>query len=119
VANVELLKKTLQHIKSKPELWGQGQWFRTLYDNFGKDSGTAGCFAGWACLLSGYERAPKDGGGQSTLNVVKHGSLDADNVRHVAVNQLGISYDQADRLFDPDNSLEDLESIVISIIAVQ
>lgn len=44
--NVELLQQTMQHIKDHPEQHDQHIWVNSC--------GTAGCFAGWAALLSGW-----------------------------------------------------------------
>jgi len=40
--NIELLNRTLNHIKTNPETWNQGLW-----------CGTSQCFAGWAVTLAG------------------------------------------------------------------
>jgi hypothetical protein len=47
--NAELAYKVLDHIDAHPQQWRQGWWFTEL------DCGTAACFAGWACVLSGYK----------------------------------------------------------------
>ncbi len=41
--NAELAYAVLDHIDAHPESWNQGKWW----------CGTGGCFAGWACALSG------------------------------------------------------------------
>lgn len=48
--NIELLKKTLQHIKTNPETWDQTEW-----------CGTAQCFAGWAVTLAGAQAGVRPG----------------------------------------------------------
>jgi hypothetical protein len=58
VRNIELLEKTMQFINDHEDKHDQNVWFR-LDDNRGKavtkTCETAACFAGWACLLSGYK----------------------------------------------------------------
>jgi hypothetical protein len=44
--NVELLQRTMQHIKDHPKQHRQGMVMDYC--------GTAGCFIGWAALLSGW-----------------------------------------------------------------
>jgi hypothetical protein len=50
--NAELAYKVLDHIDAHPEQWDQGVFLRS------GGCGTAGCFAGWACLLSGEKQRP-------------------------------------------------------------
>lgn len=45
--NAELAYRVLDHIDAHPEQWVQSTWVTKT------ECGTAGCFAGWACLLSG------------------------------------------------------------------
>lgn len=58
IVNVELMKRVLAHIKADPENWHQGQWIDSRATNECK---TAGCFAGWAAQLSGYQPVFKEG----------------------------------------------------------
>jgi hypothetical protein len=46
--NAELAYLVLDYIDAHPEQWDQGTWVSRP-----GDCGTAGCFAGWVCLLSG------------------------------------------------------------------
>lgn len=48
--NVELLEQVMQHITDHPEQHNQNFWV--------DECGTAGCFAGWAALLSGWRVGP-------------------------------------------------------------
>lgn len=45
--NAELAYAVLDHIDAHPEQWQQSTWMHKT------DCGTAACFAGWACFLSG------------------------------------------------------------------
>jgi hypothetical protein len=47
--NAELAYRVLDQIEAHPELHKQGEWLVKT------DCGTAGCFAGWAVMLSGAE----------------------------------------------------------------
>jgi hypothetical protein len=56
--NAELAYRVLDHIDAHPETWMQDRWWVRDAEIWieGKDEpdcGTAGCFAGWACTLSG------------------------------------------------------------------
>lgn len=55
MANVELLKRTLQHIEDHPENWNQGLWITLPEEREPGRCGTAYCFAGWTVMLSGHE----------------------------------------------------------------
>lgn len=123
--NEPLLLKTLEHIKSVPQLtvpdepamlalkeqgkpaegWYQSDWAVEV------ECGTAYCFAGWAALLSGHH-----------IKVDKSGyALIDDNrelsIRYVAMEELGIDIGEADDLFDGTNDLDALEQLVEYIIA--
>jgi hypothetical protein len=108
--NKDLLRETLAYIEVHPEEWDQRQWI----------CGTSACFAGRACLLSGAQ--PCDWGGkvvqpndeEETGLVV---AQDSDSTRAIGVGEmarrlLGLTDDQADRLFHLDNDLEDLRYLV-------
>lgn len=47
--NAELAYRVLDHIDAHPEQWRQSVYIGPA------ECGTAACFAGWACLLSGEE----------------------------------------------------------------
>lgn len=49
--NIELLNRTLDHIKTNPDTWDQAEW-----------CGTAQCFAGWAITLAGARAGIRPGG---------------------------------------------------------
>jgi hypothetical protein len=105
-ANAELAYRVLDYIDAHPDTWDQTQWIRQT------DCGTAACFAGWACLLSGYEPAWF---GSSLADWV-HPSGDDSNTYDVeicAAELLGLPYEDQNealhaRLFDESNDREDL-----------
>lgn len=113
--NVTLLRKTLEHIKAHPEAWDQADW-RTV-------CGTAMCFAGHAATIAGgtwqsnqisyLDAVPED-------DADKVGHLPSGRVIHVsarAQRDLGLTDDQAHRLFHGANTLPTLEYIVEDLCA--
>ena len=88
--NKELLQLTLDTIKQNPQHWDQTQWH----------CGTTHCFAGIAELL--HKQQPID-------NCISEEDIDSSDVYNYAVEALGLTIYQADSLFSPVNTLEDLE----------
>jgi len=104
--NAQLAYRVLDQIDAHPELWDQGVWI--IRKN--GDCGTAGCFAGWACLLSGA--SPYfDGDRPVTAYVMQDGVMA--RVEHLAEDLLGI--DDGGELFDTANTREDLGRLVAEI----
>lgn len=109
--NVELMQEVMQQIKDHPEQHRQAWWF-TLE---GPDCGTAMCFAGWACVLSGWQpvfinslsRAEK---------VRKDGELR--ETGRVAAELLGLEMrgDSYPYLFSTEHTIDDLERMVKELI---
>ncbi len=100
--NVQLLKRTLRHIKRYPEKWNQGKW-----------CGTTCCFAGRACLLSGFKQCPYSPG----CVIDKYGVISL--VEWTARELLELTRYQALSLFSAANSLADLTQIVNEICKMQ
>lgn len=111
--NVALLRQTLAYIEAHPEEWNQAHWH----------CGTAACFAGRAALLAGGNWvndksscvvvAPDDP--PSDVFMVRGGEghvLVEDRAKRV----LGLTEEQADRLFAGGNNLDDLRSRVAELI---
>jgi hypothetical protein len=98
--NTELLEQTMRHIIDNPKAHNQTVWV--------DDCGTTACFAGWTCLLSGYrylgERLFSDNHGQIV------------HPQQLAVQLLGLTYEDAHKLFHYENTIEDLQLIVKDII---
>ncbi len=85
--------------------WDQTDWIKVT------SCGTACCIAGRAVLLEGWK--PVDGG--SSWNVVnEHG--DFREVDDVARDLLGIDHNDSYSLFLADNTLEDVEEIILGIL---
>jgi len=105
--NVELLKKTLAHIEAHPEEWNQLEW-----------CGTSCCFAGHAALLSGSSRVIDTEGAPVVLWArVRRPDGKLAHVWDVAEQELGLDEARAERLFQADNTIEDLRRIVSDLIA--
>lgn len=105
--NAALAYRILDHIDAHPKSWNQGWWFTVT------ECGTAACFAGWACTLSGDSPEIRDTGLYfSTVHTAEGRYADAP-VR--AAELLGITHDQADNLFADWNTRHDLGRLVAEI----
>lgn len=112
--NVELLRRVLAHIEAHPEQWDQLS-YRALVD-----CGTAYCFAGHVVGLTGGRWSAPIGAEDADDDDDELPPLEdcvdvGDVIQHVsyyAQNQLGITSGQADELFSPGNTLDDLRRIV-------
>lgn len=104
--NVELLERVMRHIEDHPAQHDQGIWL--------DECGTAGCFAGWACLLSGWRPsvvfAPGCGLVISPDTLVERGAYDA------ALDLLGIDTPDALTLFDAVNTAPMLSLMVKDLV---
>lgn len=95
------------------EVWNQSTWFMRFQGSIDPTThqlscGTAGCLAGWTAILTGkvvndYNEvlAPQGFGRMS--------------VRGYAQEVLELTYDEAARLFDASNTLEDIDRIIEEI----
>lgn len=114
--NAELAYKVLDRIDADPASWNQGWWLiRT-------DCGTTACFAGITCLLSGdrpdFDRpdAPLDPDkGWTYSGVVCTADGSGRDVVPRAESLLGVSTEDADRLFHAANTREHLGRLVSAI----
>lgn len=99
IRNTELLEQVMQHITDHPEKHSQEEWF----------CGTAACFAGWACLMSGWKQVEVD-----SVRVTRPGvSSYADTV---ATAELGLEEHEANRLFDGANTRDMLRLMVKDLV---
>lgn len=121
--NVELLKDTLEHIKTHPQQWRQDAWFTYLDENgnaveeYGavvvtelNSCNTSYCFAGHAALKAGMSGPP------SFPEQCWFDEDTGEDIQGFATRVLGLAYDQASALFDSKNSLEELETMVNILI---
>lgn len=128
--NIALLDQTMAHVEKLEKQWEEWEdsqsnrittdlrgwptdrWEQATYcrpvTRFNKElgrsveCGTAACFAGWALVLSGHNLLAEFG--------------DGSNLGHdpavAAMEELGITRDQAVMLFAPNNTLRGLREIV-------
>lgn len=110
--NAKLAYRVLDHIDAHPEQWSQREW---IYRPDAADCGTAGCFAGWACMLSGDQ--PMWNQGKQTERFAMEIAVDGvcKPIRDRAVELLGIDEDEDDLLFDACNTRGDLGRLVAEI----
>lgn len=98
--NAELAYRVLDHIDAHPEQWRQGWWLTKA------DCGTAACFAGWACILSGDApnlTHPDDWEDEVEFSYVVPAGDAPVHVEERATELLGISDRQSKTLFDGFN----------------
>lgn len=114
MANITLLHEVLDKIKANPEGWFQGYWAQKRFDEEGEFCGTAYCFAGWTCVMSGYEILFSEM--YSYANMV-NGAADggSQSIASAAMHLLDIDERTADELFEGCNNLEMLEAYVEDI----
>lgn len=102
--NEDLVRKTWDYIKLNPDKWDQDTW---VAGEDGKGCGTTGCFAGTALMLEGYRpikvsrREPFDRKVRDYWDMVSPTGehIENDEIGDVARDELGLSWDQADRIF--------------------
>lgn len=103
--NIPLLQETMQQILDHPELHIQGWWFTKLH------CGTAACFAGWACLLSG-EQAVFEGYGSHRADRLANGAW----AQTWATELLGLTTKETSKLFYSSNPRSVLELMVKDLV---
>lgn len=108
IPNAALAYAVLDHIDAHPERWRQSWWFTEL------DCGTAACFAGWACVLSGDRPRVDDADQEGEFSTVIRPDGILDDVEQRAEELLGIQDDSAN-LFYSGNTREDLGNLVAEI----
>lgn len=113
--NAELAYLILDYIDAHPEQHDQDVWIQE------KECGTAGCFAGWATLLSGDRPNTnhEDDAEAETVWVAVAGVDTSQYIPARAAELLGISFDEqatwGNRLFNATNTREDLGRLVAEI----
>jgi hypothetical protein len=100
--NTPLLDAVMTHIKDHPELHNQSDWFTPT------DCGTAMCFAGMACHLSGMRQTLP--GSRSPRVITPVGEIMS--ARKAAQTELGLSDRQQHILFSSSNTRPMLEQMV-------
>jgi hypothetical protein len=103
--NKELIERTMQHIVDHPEEHDQATWISNA-------CGTVACFAGWALMLDGVSA-------QDVLrwsHAAPRYSLVGSRVREVATERLGLTADEAGRLFCAENTRDMLQLMVKDLV---
>lgn len=102
--------------------WNQDVWVEEIRASEAHLCGTAGCFAGWRAFLDGY--TVLDDSYRVLINPITGDTLGIDgwdfddgHISEHARQRLGITVEQARKLFSSENSLEDLKRIVDQIVA--
>jgi len=106
--NAALAWRVLDHIDANPDQWDQEVWISRS-----PGCGTAACFAGWACLLSG-DQPEFDTKFDSEADVV-YANGDVALVQFRAQKLLGVTASEQDDLFALNNTREDLGNLVAEI----
>ena len=104
--NTERLQGTLDFITNNPGRHSQGIWFRGQ----ATECGSTGCFAGWSVALYGpaegwvqdSPESPRDFGPSYWRH--EKAMERAMHVGEVAIDLLGLTQDQADVLFNGENT---------------
>lgn len=103
--NVTLLREVMDHILAHPELHNQAVWAKKTA------CGTAHCFAGWACELSGLEMNNREIEIFGETTYLKDGRT----ISEGATSTLNIDGGTASMLFYSGNSLAKLKEYVDEI----
>lgn len=103
--NVEKLRKLQQWIRDEPRRYHQDSWGERgsrMVEELNPPCGTVACLGGSACLMEGYE--PDLTGGCRTFSMfiisVVEGEVRLEHAYKLAKDILGLTYRQADKLFD-------------------
>jgi hypothetical protein len=104
--NVPLLRATMDHILAHPDLHNQAMWATRT------ECGTAYCFAGTACFLSGFEANQQQLANNGFTRALAGGS---DPIEIKATWLLGVDEGTASALFCASNTVHDLKEYVDQI----
>jgi hypothetical protein len=108
-ANITKLGEALALLKAHPYLHDQNRWLYQLDD---MDYGTACCIAGWGCLLNGWKKVPTPDAPHKFSYILVEKDGVTKNVPDAAQEEFSLSPGEAKMLFEADNSLARLESLV-------
>lgn len=107
MANTELLRKELQYITDHPEAWVQETW---LDPDPNSGCGSVGCLAGNAAVHAGRAILKRDEDGEWYEPDHPSGCF-----LELGAELFGINEDEAEWLFEGDNSLQELWEIASDI----
>lgn len=103
--DIDLLDRVMDHIETHPEEYFQLDWV----------CGTTACVGGRTCILSGDTPKLIRRGTQIRADFVVTVAGDTRDIGDRARELLGLTSEQADRLFWGDNTLDDVRSMVRQI----
>lgn len=107
--NVELIERVMEYILDHPRQHQQGAWI--------SECGTAACFAGWTCLLSGFEQLRNSAGHLYDSLIVDDSDPDGwAEIPRKAEELLGLTEDEAGILFHPTNTQTMLKRMVGDLV---
>jgi hypothetical protein len=109
MANIKLLRDTLEYVRSHPEKWNQLNWA------YKDDCGTKYCFAGTAVHLAGYKFQWERGNNIDKDRLVGSRISGGELIREKAQTLFDISFDQSEDLFNAENSIFDIERLINQI----
>jgi len=137
MANMEKLNAALRYIRTHMDLWDQTTWFKPISDEFTTRQvvdmiledpfepacGVTGCMAGLACFQNGYvpifrvtgdnDWAAVNPGEMVAKRDPETGQLGPHmTTKDAAADIFEIGLPDASRLFDSDNTYEDLQEMV-------
>lgn len=110
--NAERLQTVLTHIRDNPELHRQDLW----------TCGTSACFAGWTTRLFGVEDGwtnigfSTDVDGICGAEVWERDGTHYSSTRMLAITLLGLTNDQAFKLFNGGNTIGMIELMVKDLV---
>lgn len=108
MTNVDLLRQTLEHIETHPELWDQMHWAHQTA------CGTAYCFAGTALMLAGKADFAWYGRELDGLTYASE-MANGEDIHDAAAALLELDEEDAVELFCPDNDLGQLRDLVAKL----
>jgi hypothetical protein len=105
MVNIPELERVIAFLEDHPDQHDQKHWLN--------ECGTAGCLAGWTAMLNGYRAISHDTFGWAgwTATVIADDDPDdpGNDVKVVAMKLLGLTEEDADVLFAPLNTRENMK----------
>lgn len=104
--NLTEINDIITYIEDHPESWFQGEWARKFHNK--TRCGTAYCIAGHAVHRAGYKICWNRG---SHATECRRPDGEFDTIQTAATEVLGLTFEQASRLFSGANDMDDLKMI--------
>jgi len=103
--NVKMLNKVKEQIRQEPKSFDMNDWLRPGVNRGGTACGTAACVAGFTCVVDWMQKHPDEWKNKKeiTLSEIVRGTLRGSyDCETEAINILGLTHEQANRLFYVD-----------------